>query len=138
MVLTKDPTMTRTFGAIINNVHTDLAITEYENMIFVVITQNAKLGPMMLVDKTSTRNWEGEQDTYFMSHLFGKEDEWCQSLARYLSDSTHPPKPVLYSILVKEDEKTLNTMEAVRDLINDQKVWITQEHQGLNVEEILT
>lgn len=35
-------------------------------MSFVMITQNQKLGQMTLVDKTSARNWEGEQEAYFM------------------------------------------------------------------------
>ncbi|KAI5714894.1 hypothetical protein M8J77_007145 [Diaphorina citri] len=100
----------RTIGATISGEHIDLVVTEYENMIFVMITQNEKLGPMILVDKTTARNWEAERDAYFMNHLFGKEDEWSQSLARYLSDFTNPPKPVLYSILVKDDLKTNTEM----------------------------
>lgn len=112
----------KTIGALINGVHTDIVIADYENMLLVMITQNEKLGQITLVDKTTARNWEGEQDAYFMNHLFGKEDEWSQSLARYLSDFTNPPKPVLYSILVKEDQKTVDTMESLRALMNDQMV----------------
>jgi len=61
----------KTVAALLDGVHTDFVVSVFEDTIFIVVTQNSKLGTLYLIKPDC---YSSEDQGYDITVLFGRDD----------------------------------------------------------------
>eukprot|EP00742_Colponemidia_sp_Colp-10_P009730 GILJ01010640.1.p1 GENE.GILJ01010640.1~~GILJ01010640.1.p1 ORF type:complete len:248 (+),score=23.72 GILJ01010640.1:28-744(+) len=117
------PLTTKQLALTVNGCHTDILITPFQDKIFIVITQLAKIGTMILARK------EGEEEgptSFSTTTVLGKRDEevlsvYARALIGLISQSS--PKALLLGISLKDHSPS--TFKAIFNLISspENRLW---------------
>eukprot|EP00743_Colponemidia_sp_Colp-15_P005293 GILK01005692.1.p1 GENE.GILK01005692.1~~GILK01005692.1.p1 ORF type:complete len:250 (+),score=26.22 GILK01005692.1:40-750(+) len=110
------PLTTKQLALTVNGCHTDILITPFQDKIFIVITQLAKIGTLILARK------EGEEEgpvSFSTTTVLGKRDEevlsvYARALIGLISQTS--PKSLLLGISLKDHSPS--TFKAIFNLIS--------------------
>lgn len=108
-------------AVLIDGVHTDVVLIDYINRLFVALTQYKKLGSFITVYKEASRTINGVADVYHVRTIQGCENDDWELLCRHLAEHTHMPKPVLFSVALKNAD--MKTVKLLREVILKNKIW---------------
>uniref|UniRef100_A0A1B6L0I1 Uncharacterized protein n=1 Tax=Graphocephala atropunctata TaxID=36148 RepID=A0A1B6L0I1_9HEMI len=111
----------KTAGLIIDGINTDIAVSEFVNSYFIVLTQFEKLGAIVSVKKDSFQAVEGEQTVYSIKTEFGDEEGPGQIVARYLVEQLNISKPVVFSVALRDS--SLRTLRALTQALRTLNNW---------------
>eukprot|EP01102_Stenamoeba_stenopodia_P016827 TRINITY_DN5922_c0_g1_i1.p1 TRINITY_DN5922_c0_g1~~TRINITY_DN5922_c0_g1_i1.p1 ORF type:complete len:149 (-),score=17.27 TRINITY_DN5922_c0_g1_i1:191-637(-) len=109
-------------ATIIGGVHTEIVITPYDNLTFVIVTQLEKIGTVL---SASMDDPTSDDPTFTITTLLGRsEDQFAQLLARQLVDNMaqSSPKPLLLSVALKSNV-TIADVRLILKFILQNKTW---------------
>lgn len=110
-----------TIGCKINGVHTDIVISNFQDNLFIVITQYKKIGNIIRVKKDSYPALQNQEEVYKSSYLFGKEDIPTLAATRLLSEKIEVPKNTIFALTLKEINPSI--LNALVEVLNKHKSW---------------
>eukprot|EP01087_Luapelamoeba_hula_P017879 TRINITY_DN5684_c0_g1_i1.p1 TRINITY_DN5684_c0_g1~~TRINITY_DN5684_c0_g1_i1.p1 ORF type:complete len:167 (+),score=44.90 TRINITY_DN5684_c0_g1_i1:23-502(+) len=106
-------------AAVINGHHTELVITPYSNVVFIIVTQLGKIGTLMQVNTDIAGVEAGGDAHYSVNTLLGKRDDpvltlYAQQLAAVVN-TTSVTRSLLLGISIKDN--SLPTLNEVVKLV---------------------
>ncbi|XP_013420591.1 proteasome assembly chaperone 3 [Lingula anatina] len=104
----------------INGHQTDISCTDFQNRLFLVITQLQKIGTLIHLSKDVVME-QGPTHVYTTKVLLGKDEEHLNLLARRLAERIPINKPILLSLALKDT--SIITLKAIEQLIVDNQMW---------------
>lgn len=105
----------------INGTHTDVACTEFSNMIFIVISQFENFGTLIHVTSDAVLGESSGVPTFTTKTLLGEEEEILNAVARNLASRVITSKPILFALALQH--KTPSAMKEVAELMLKCKCW---------------
>jgi len=91
----------------VDGVHTDLAVTNYSDRLFVVVSQLGKLGTIVEARREKAQSDKGDEGAgagrpvYQVTVLLGKESEEVELVGRLLAERLALGKPIVVCVAVK-------------------------------------
>lgn len=104
-------------GVQINCVHTDFAVMDFKDNIFIIITQFKKPGCFISAKKQG----EGIGAVYSLTALLG-DDEMYLPAARYIYEKLSLPRNTVFSIALKTDISK-SVLDSLCDVLTEIKTW---------------
>ncbi|CAH0396198.1 unnamed protein product [Bemisia tabaci] len=111
----------KTIGVKLDGVPTDIVIGNFTNNIFIVLTQVKKFGSIISVKPEAFKTAEGQQQVYDVRNLLGLEKESSLVAARFLAEQLEVPKPIIFSISLKDDSPRV--LKSIKKVLLDNKCW---------------
>ncbi|GAB6028773.1 hypothetical protein CHUAL_004589 [Chamberlinius hualienensis] len=87
---------------IIDDTHTDLSVIDFEDRLFVVVSQYEKVGSLVSSTSNGMTGPVERSPTYTTKVLFGKDELELHAFALHLSQKLQSNKPVLFSLSFKK------------------------------------
>jgi len=99
--------------------HTDVGVFQFENQLFVILTQFEKIGTMVLITPAKSIS-NSSNPVYHIKILFGKDEVEVYAFARFLAEKLTISQPLLLGLALKnnKDNSALLIQKAV-DIIAD-------------------
>ncbi|CAF0938823.1 unnamed protein product [Adineta steineri] len=105
---------TTTAQTTLNNHVTDLVISNFDNKLFISITQFGKVGSLVLVRRDVNLN-EDSSPVYSIKSLLGKDQAEYHILARHLYERLQLKKQLLFGFALHSFEK--KDLESIEEFI---------------------
>jgi len=102
----------KTVGALLDGVHTDFIVSIFEDSIFIVITQNSKLGTLYLFKPECLMS---DTEGYELQTLFGREDDNLTSLVASLMRALKVDRRAIISLML--DNTSLRVVRAIQEVL---------------------
>uniref|UniRef100_A0A131YA39 Putative proteasome assembly chaperone n=1 Tax=Ixodes ricinus TaxID=34613 RepID=A0A131YA39_IXORI len=84
------------------NHRTDIAVMDFADKLFLVVSQYEKMGTLVLITKDSAPNTEPQEPVYTTKVLFGKDEAEVHAAARHLATIVDSPKSILLGLALKD------------------------------------
>ncbi|XP_073983710.1 proteasome assembly chaperone 3 [Rhodnius prolixus] len=110
-----------TVGCKINGVMTDIVISNFQDNLFIVITQYKKIGNIIRVRKDTDPALENQEEVYKLTYLFGKEDIPTLAAVRLLSEKIAISKNTIFALTLKEINPSV--LNALVEVLNKHRTW---------------
>lgn len=110
----KHSVSTKMGTAIIEGNKTDVVITEFKNLVFVIATQVKKMGTLVEVSYPACNQSPGAVCGESRI-LLGKDEPEILAIAQHLSNRLFPFQPILYSLALKN--RSSETVRNLGDLV---------------------
>ena len=109
-------------AAIIGGVHTNVVVSEFENKLFIVVSQLERLGTLVEL----TRERENFDDgcappTFNTKVLLGKDDPLTHVMARNIVSKIPVSKPILIAMALKDTKP--ETIRSLEELVHMHRTW---------------
>lgn len=91
----------KTFAVELDSNHTDIIIGNFNDKIFISITQTGKLGSILRVDREIFKPFENQENIYNIRTILGNECNEDHVLVRILCESINTTKPIIFSLNLK-------------------------------------
>lgn len=86
----------------IENRDTDISFMNFEDKLFVVISQFRKIGTLVLVTKDTAACAEVQEPVYSTKVLFGRDEAEVHAAARHVATKMQCPKTLLLGLALQE------------------------------------
>eukprot|EP01112_Ceratiomyxa_fruticulosa_P007464 TRINITY_DN1940_c0_g1_i3.p1 TRINITY_DN1940_c0_g1~~TRINITY_DN1940_c0_g1_i3.p1 ORF type:complete len:150 (-),score=25.44 TRINITY_DN1940_c0_g1_i3:148-597(-) len=125
------PVQSKLVAAKINGIHTEIVLNVYSDQIFVIITQNQKLGTLICANKVDGDLTPSGTPNYSMYTVLGKRDDtiseiYARQLVQFVGNTDKGSRPLLLAISLlpqKDENEWKSTFNAVMNLIADNRNW---------------
>ncbi|CAN8004656.1 unnamed protein product [Ixodes hexagonus] len=81
---------------------TDIAVMDFADKLFLVVSQYEKMGTLVLITKDSAPSTEPQEPIYTTKVLFGKDEAEVHAAARHLATTVNSPKSILLGLALKD------------------------------------
>ncbi|CAH2236120.1 jg15115 [Pararge aegeria aegeria] len=106
-------------AADIDDVPTEIVISEYTDKTLLIISQYQNIGSMLMVQRDQVHSPLGVDNIYTTKVIFGATGEEQQVAVRYLAEAINITKPLCIFINLKSYD--IETVKACKDIILDLK-----------------
>ncbi|XP_064626770.1 proteasome assembly chaperone 3-like [Lineus longissimus] len=107
-------------AALINDIHTEVVCSNYNDVAFIIVTQYQKMGTLMDITKDVVLEDRGDA-TYTTKVLLGKDEPILHVIAKQIVTKINLKKPVLLSLALKDTSR--ETLRAILGLLEKATVW---------------
>lgn len=115
----------RTFGKLVNNIHTDFVIINYSNRVLIIVTTIGKIGNLFALRQSSSQavavSSPNPKFIYEIECILGAETEEIKLAVRSLAEKLCIGKPALLSLTLPVLD--YNTVSQVANAIVEHKCW---------------
>ncbi|VVC33391.1 Proteasome assembly chaperone 3 [Cinara cedri] len=99
-------------AALLDGVNTEFIVSIFEDTIFIVITQNSKLGTLYLFKPECSKDQE-----YDLQVLFGREDDNLTSMVVSLMRAINIDRRAIISLML-DNTYTIRTIRAIEEVLS--------------------
>jgi len=111
----------KTVGVAIDGVKTDIAVSEFVDSYFIVLTQFEKLGAIVTIKKDSIQGFEEDRAVFTIKTVLGDEEGPAHIVARFLTEQLNLRKPAVFSVSLRDS--SVNTLRAIAQVLRDLHNW---------------
>ncbi|XP_064477143.1 proteasome assembly chaperone 3-like [Ornithodoros turicata] len=113
----QSPLKTKVTAVQVGDQVTDIAISDFSDKLFVVVSQYQKLGTLVLITKDVALNGDAQEPVYDTKTLFGKDEPEIHAVARLFADALRCDKTILLGIALKDF--STNTVRTLASFLSD-------------------
>ncbi|XP_064607289.1 proteasome assembly chaperone 3-like [Liolophura sinensis] len=118
--VTSFPIKTKQVCVDVNGICTDIVCRDFEDRIFIVVTQLQKLGTLVHISK-DVLVAEDTQLTFTTKTLLGKDEPLIHVIARNIAVALNTSKPIVLGLALRDTSR--ETTKTIENIILENKVW---------------
>jgi len=111
----------KTLAVLIDGIKTNIAVSEYIDSFFIVLTQFDKLGAIVTVRKDSIEGIGEERSAYNVETALGPEDGPGEIVARFLAEQLGLSKPAVFSVALRDSSP--RSLHAIAHVLRTLRKW---------------
>jgi len=108
-------------ATIINDTHTDIYCSHFEDRLLIIISQFEKLGVLLSVTRDMALNDSADTHVFNVRTMLGEEDPETTVIARNLASHIDVSKPIMFGLALKD--KSSLPLRPLLELLNRHRCW---------------
>lgn len=105
----------KSFGLLVNGIHTDIAHSSFEDNNLVIISQYKKIGEIFLVKRSIFHSLEGQEELYSVQSLLGNGEDKTLGAVRFLAERLKISRNTVFCVTLKDF--TPQNLRAIADAL---------------------